>query len=306
MHILGINAFHGDASAALIGPDGLVSAVEQERFNRIKHWAGFPDLAARFCLRDVDPAGVQVAISRDPTAHFWRKLGRLATRPSYWSRALSRARNSAEVAQLGKSIGRLTGVDGNAKVHFVEHHRAHLASAFFCSPFEEAAVVSVDGFGDYSSVMWGVGRGNKIEVKGSVQFPHSLGLFYTAFTQYLGFPKYGDEYKMMGLSAYGEPRFRDRVRQVLRTKGADVRLNLEYFTHHSDGVEMSWEGGEPVLANVNPFKADAVRCDPLAHALSQRDDAIGSQPLLVGEPRQTSREGGIVPKNLDVGRHIGV
>jgi carbamoyltransferase len=255
MHILGLNAFHGDASAAILDSNGLVAAVEQERFNRIKHWAGFPDLAAQFCLKHVDPSGpLHVAISRDPKSHFWTKVARLATRPGYWPRAISRARNSAEIAQLGKRLGHLTGSGRRTTIHHVEHHRAHLASAFFCSPFEEAAVVSIDGFGDFSSVMWGVGRGNKIDVRGSVQFPHSLGLFYTAFTQYLGFPKYGDEYKMMGLSAYGEPRYRDKVRQALTTRGADVRLNLDFFTHHSHGVEMSWEGGEPTIGTVYSSK----------------------------------------------------
>jgi len=135
-------------------------------------------------------------------------------------------------------------------VHFVEHHRAHLASAFFASPFEEAAVISIDGFGDFSSVMWGVGKGNQIDVRGSVSFPHSLGIFYTAFTQFLGFLKYGDEYKMMGLSAYGEPRFAEQVRRVIRTHRDQCRLDLDYFTHHSKGVEMTWYGGEPVLSPV--------------------------------------------------------
>ncbi len=137
-----------------------------------------------------------------------------------------------------------------ATIHFVEHHRAHLASAFFASPFDEAAVVSIDGFGDFSSVMWGVGRGQHIEVKGCVRFPHSLGQFYTAFTQLLGFPKYGDEYKMMGLSAYGRPRFAEQVRDVVRVEGDQVRLNLDYFVHHSQGVEMTWDGGEPFLGPI--------------------------------------------------------
>jgi carbamoyltransferase len=137
-----------------------------------------------------------------------------------------------------------------ANFHFVEHHRARLASAFFASPFEDAAIVSIDGFGDFSSVMWGLGQGSQIRVQGSVLFPHSLGIFYTAFTQFLGFPKYGDEYKMMGLSAYGEPRFADRVRQVVRTEQGQCRLNLDYFTHHSQGVEMTWNGGEPALGSV--------------------------------------------------------
>jgi carbamoyltransferase len=136
------------------------------------------------------------------------------------------------------------------RIHHIEHHRAHLASAFYASPFEEAAVVSVDGFGDFSSVMWGVGRDNQLEILGSVQFPHSLGLFYTAFTQFLGFPKYGDEYKMMGLAAYGEPRHSQEVREIVRTDDGAVRLNLDYFIHHSIGVDMSWDGGEPLLGNV--------------------------------------------------------
>jgi carbamoyltransferase len=135
-------------------------------------------------------------------------------------------------------------------VHFVEHHRAHMASAFFASPFDEAAVISIDGFGDFSSVMWGVGRGNHIEMRGGVRFPHSLGLFYTAFTQFLGFPKYGDEYKMMGLSAYGQPVFVEHVRDVVKVEGDQVRLNLDYFIHHTQGVEMTWDGGEPDLGTV--------------------------------------------------------
>jgi carbamoyltransferase len=193
----------------------------------------------------------QVAISRDPKAHFWSKVARVVTRPGDWSRLSSRAKNTVEVAKLA---GRLSasgiGNSNRPRVHFVEHHRAHLASAFFASPFDEAAVVSIDGFGDYSSVMWGVGRGNHIDVRGCVRFPHSLGQFYTAFTQLLGFPKHGDEYKMMGLSAYGKPRFAAQVRDVVRVEGDQVRLNLDYFVHHSEGVEMTWDGGEPVIGPI--------------------------------------------------------
>src|SRR5262249_10091 len=147
-----------------------------------------------------------IAISRDPKAHLADKLLRVALRPHRWASVTSRAANSARIAQVGRELAD-EGIEAAVtnRVHFVEHHRAHLASAFFASPFEEAAVISIDGFGDFSSVMWGIGRGNQIEIRGSVSFPHSLGIFYTAFTQFLGFPKYGDEYKMMGLSAYGEP-----------------------------------------------------------------------------------------------------
>jgi carbamoyltransferase len=198
---------------------------------------------------------ITFAISRNPKAHLRDKLVRAALRPHRWLNLTSRAVNSARIAQVGEVLAAEGIVSQQARqVHFVEHHRAHLASAFFPSPFEEAAVISIDGFGDFSSVMWGVGKANHIEVRGSVSFPHSLGIFYTAFTQFLGFPKYGDEYKMMGLSAYGEPRFAEQVRRVVRTQRDRCRLDLDYFTHHSKGVEMTWYGGEPVLGEVFSHK----------------------------------------------------
>ena len=249
MNILGLNAFHGDASAALLRDGQLVAALEEERLNRVKHWAGLPVLAAKACLQGTQPD--HVAISRNPKAHLADKLLRVALRPHRWLNLSSRAVNSVRIAQVGELLAAEGIVPRGARqVHFVEHHRAHLASAFFASPFEEAAVISIDGFGDFSSVMWGVGKGNQIDVRGSVSFPHSLGIFYTAFTQFLGFPKFGDEYKMMGLSAYGEPRFAEQVRSVVRTERDQCRLNLEYFTHHSKGVDMTWYGGEPVVGAV--------------------------------------------------------
>lgn len=256
MTILGLNAFHGDSSAVLLRDGELVCAAEEERFNRVKHWAGFPQGAVAACLSGESPE--HVAVSRDPSAQFWRKLARVVVRPQYWRRAADRGRNLLHVSRVAAALGG----DHTAKVHFVEHHRAHLASAFFCSPFEEAAVVSIDGFGDFSSVMWGVGRGNKIEIRGAVRFPHSLGIFYTAFTQFLGFPKYGDEYKMMGLAAYGEPRFLKQVREVVSTKADQVRLNLDYFVHHSTGVDMTWDDCEPVLGTVYSSKMVEVFGEP--------------------------------------------
>jgi carbamoyltransferase len=249
MKILGLNAFHGDASAALVLDGHLVAALEEERLNRIKHWAGLPLLAAKACLEGAQPD--HIAISRNPKAHLRDKLMRTVLRPHRWFNLSSRAVNSLRIAQVGEALAAEGIVSQQTQhVHFVEHHRAHLASAFFASPFEEAAVISIDGFGDFSSVMWGVGKGNQIDVRGSVSFPHSLGIFYTAFTQFLGFPKYGDEYKMMGLSAYGEPRFAEQVRHLIRTQADQCRLDLDYFTHHSRGVEMTWYGGEPVLSAV--------------------------------------------------------
>jgi carbamoyltransferase len=250
--ILGLNAFHGDSSAAVFAGGQLLSAAEEERYNRVKHWAGLPAAAAADCLR---MAGVErvdhIAVSRDPGAHLFNKLVRISFQPGLWRSAATRAANSICFSRIREDLS-TAGVPGleAAEIHYVEHHRAHLASAFFASPFEEAAVVSIDGFGDFASMMWGVGRGATLDVRGEVQFPHSLGIFYTAFTQYLGFPNYGDEYKMMGLSAYGQPRFRDEVRRIVRVEGDQVRLNLDYFQHHTTGVQMTWAGGAPEVGPV--------------------------------------------------------
>ena len=284
MNILGLNAFHGDASAALLRDGQLVAALEEERLNRVKHWAGLPVLAAKACLEGAQPD--HIAISRNPKAHLADKVLRVALRPHRWASLTSRAANSARIAQVGEALA-AEGIVARARpqVHFVEHHRAHLASAFFASPFEQAAVISIDGFGDFSSVMWAVGKGNQVEVRGSVSFPHSLGIFYTAFTQFLGFPKYGDEYKMMGLSAYGEPRFAEEVRQVVRTVDDQCRLNLDYFTHHSKGVEMTWYGGEPALGAVFSHKmAEKFGAPRVPRSeIQQRDKDIAASVQLVLE-----------------------
>ncbi|MGA8507037.1 MAG: carbamoyltransferase N-terminal domain-containing protein, partial [Candidatus Sulfotelmatobacter sp.] len=284
MKILGLNAFHGDASAAVLWDGQLVAALEEERLNRIKHWAGLPLLAAKACLEGAQPD--HIAISRNPKAHLKDKLVRAALRPHRWLNLTSRAVNSARIAQVGEVLAAEGIVSQQARqVHFAEHHRAHLASAFFSSPFEEAAVISIDGFGDFSSVMWGVGKANQIEVRGSVSFPHSLGVFYTAFTQFLGFPKYGDEYKMMGLSAYGEPRFVEQVRRVVCTQRDQCRLDLDYFTHHSKGVEMTWYGGEPVLGEVFSHKMVEEFGDPrtTGSEIRQRDMDLAASVQLVLE-----------------------
>ncbi len=284
MNILGLNAFHGDASAALLRDGQLVAALEEERLNRVKHWAGLPVLAAKACLEGTQPD--HIAISRNPKAHLADKLLRVALRPHRWAGLSSRAANSARIAQVEQALA-AEGIVARVtpQVHFVEHHRAHLASAFFASPFEQAAVISIDGFGDFSSVMWGVGKGNQIDVRGSVSFPHSLGIFYTAFTQFLGFPKYGDEYKMMGLSAYGEPRFAEEVRQAVRTQDDQCRLNLDYFTHHSKGVEMTWYGGEPALGPVFSHKmAEKFGAPRVPRSeIQQRDKDIAASVQLVLE-----------------------
>lgn len=254
MNILGINAYHGDASAAVVVDGQLVAAAEEERFNRIKHAAGFPAHAIRYCLEaaGIKPREIEhVALARDPRARIWKKAAYAVRMPRLlWERLNVHAKFAGIDEELGNALG-VGREEIKADFHRVEHHKAHLASAFFVSPFEEAALLSVDGLGDFASTMWGLGSGNNIKVGGAIAFPHSLGIFYTALTQYLGFWHYGDEYKVMGLGSYGEPEFHDRFDDIVQLNGGlSFSLGLDYFVHHRTGPEMTWRDGAPILGKL--------------------------------------------------------
>jgi carbamoyltransferase len=185
-----------------------------------------------------------VAIPRNPYARLFTKLFYSLRMPSF---ARQRAKVLATFTGIPEALAAVFDADPKkvkAKFHRVEHHQAHLASSFFVSPFERAALLSADGLGDFASTMWGAGNASHMRIRGSVAFPHSLGLFYSAVTQFLGFLKYGDEYKVMGLGAYGEPErlkdFRDIVHFDENSGGNGFRLGLKYFTHHRTGPEMTW------------------------------------------------------------------
>jgi carbamoyltransferase len=255
MIILGINAYHADSSAAIFVNGKLVAAIEEERFKRIKHWAGFPQLAIEFCLREAGISYEQVdhfAIGRDPKAKFFKKLLYLAANPKgSFSVIKDRVSNSRKVSSLDKELANISGLALEAfkgKVAQVEHHRSHLASAFFASPFDEAALLSIDGSGDFTTTMIGIGKGNNIKVLDSVDFPHSIGIFYTAMTQLLGFPHYGDEYKVMGMAPYGEPKYLDKLNDVVRlTKDGLFTLNLKYFRSATQGVISYGDDNVPIV-----------------------------------------------------------
>jgi carbamoyltransferase len=242
--ILGINAFHANASAAILVDGNLVAAVEEERFNRVKYAAGFPAQAIRYCLQ---AAGVtlaevdHVAIPRDPWARLGTKLRYAIRMPAFgWDRARAMSRFAGIRDSLAAACG-MSPRDIRAQFYRVEHHRAHLSSAFFVSPFDCAAVLSADGLGDFASTMWATGEGSDLRVHGAVAFPNSMGLYYTALTQYLGFLQYGEEFKVMGLAASGEPAYRDEFRRIIAPEaGVGFRLGLEFFTHHRHGAEMTW------------------------------------------------------------------
>jgi carbamoyltransferase len=255
--ILGLNAFHGDAAAALLVDGELLAAAEEERFNRVKHCAGFPELAAAWCLAD---AGLKpeeldhVAVSRDPKANLGQKVMRTIRHGASARYLKARLENAARVRDVRTQLAGALGVEPDAlraDFHNVEHHQAHVASAFFVSPFEDAAILSVDGFGDFASTMLAEGHGNRFEVLERVLFPHSLGIFYTAVTQWLGFPKYGDEGKVMGLAPYGKPeRYLPKMRELVRLDGGLFRLGLDWFTHDKEGVDMTWDEQTPTIGRI--------------------------------------------------------
>jgi carbamoyltransferase len=248
--ILGLNAYHGDASACLVRDGVLVAAAEEERFRRIKHWAGFPSEAIRYCL---DEAGAtladiaHVAINSDPKANFLKKVGYTLLRRPNIRFILDRVHNQAKRQSVEEELaGVFPGAEFKGQMHRVEHHMAHLASCFLVSPFREATVASIDGFGDFSSAAWGIGRVDAIDVEGRVYFPHSLGIFYQALTQFLGFPYYGDEYKVMGLAPYGTPKFLPEMRKIVRLlKGGAFALETRFFRHHKEKISYEWQGGSP-------------------------------------------------------------
>jgi len=256
MIILGINAYHANASAAIVVDGQLIAAAEEERFNRVKYAAGLPVQAVRYCLAEAGATLAQVdhfAIPRNPWARMGTKLRYALRMPKF---AIERARVMARFTGIKEELAAAFEIAPEVirgAFHRVEHHVAHLASAYFVSPFDRAAVLSVDGLGDFASAMWADGEGAKLTPHGATTFPHSLGMYYTALTQYLGFWKFGDEYKVMGLGAYGTPQYLDAFRKIVRADASmKFQLNLEYFTHQRSGPEMTWRdaGTTPVLGRL--------------------------------------------------------
>lgn len=265
MIILGINAYHADSSAAIFVNGQLVAATEEERFRRIKHWAGFPSEAVKFCLKE---AGVSlkevdfVCIGRDPKAKRWNKikyvLGNIGKKNTLIT---DRIKNRKQVTSIEAELSAISGLEESEikpKVRNVEHHRAHLASAFFASPFEESAILSIDGSGDFTTTMIAVGKGNQIEVLDSLDFPVSAGLFYTAFTQYLGFPHYGDEYKVMGLAPYGEPKYVDQIRNILKFEPNGLFSWDETYFARPTEIKLGYDDNIPTVSTLFSSRMEEV------------------------------------------------
>ena len=254
MKILGLNAYHGDSAACLFIDGKLTAAAEEERFRRIKHWAGLPTQAINYCLEEAKLRLEEIdhiAVNRKPGANNLRRLGFGLTHLPHPKLIAQKIKDSRSAASIKEVLQASYGIEIKAEVHHVEHHLAHLASAFLVSGFSEAACISIDGFGDFASTAFGSGKGTDVKIDSRVYFPHSLGIFYSALTQFLGFPHYGDEYKVMGLAPYGEPTFLDALREVVRIRpDGTFRLNLKFFRHHGGAVSFTWKDRAPELGTL--------------------------------------------------------
>ncbi len=252
MYILGLSSFSHESSCALIRDGRIVCLMEEERFSREKHTAKFPEQAVRAALRQ---AGISIG-DVEAVTFFWVPVRELAgnlrhiltffpqtlnllTAPS-GGEDLTALKRLWKMQTVGRELARRVGRPQDGKVHFVEHHLCHAASAFFISPFEEAAILTVDGRGESATTLMARGRGNKIEKLFEVKVPHSLGHLYAAVTAYLGFRPFFDEWKVMGMSAYGQKTRAEEFEQLIRLKdGGGFELDLDFFRFHTHG-QKSW------------------------------------------------------------------
>jgi carbamoyltransferase len=254
MYILGINAYHGDAAACIFKDNKILAAAEEERFTRIKHTAGFPIKSIKFCLDKAQISIEQVdhiTINRNPNQKLFKKILFASTKLFSLNFIKNRFNNFKKINSIKDEFESHFKTKINSKIHNIDHHTAHISSSVFFSGMKNSNFLSVDGFGDFVSTVTGYYDGKKINKFDEVLFPHSLGLFYTAMTQYLGFMNYGDEYKVMGLAPYGEPKYAHQLKKIVKYDRKKLfKLNLKYFLHHTGNVEMTWLNGEPKIGQV--------------------------------------------------------
>ena len=239
-YVLGLNFLHSDTSSCIFKNGQLIAAVEEERFTRIKHTSVFPKNSIIFCLEEakIDISQVNIiAINSNPFSSLIRKILFTLKNLRRLNLAFKSVQNIKKKLSIKKNI---LEIDKKfffkGKIKYIDHHESHIASSLYFSKFEECVNLSIDGFGDFASCAWGVFEKNKLTIDKRIHFPHSLGIFYQAITQFLGFKNYGDEYKVMGLSSYGEPKYLKEMSKLLFNINDGFELNLNYFIHHNTNI----------------------------------------------------------------------
>lgn len=292
MNILGLNFLHPNAAAAIFTGGRLAAAAEEERFNRVKFSAGIPVSAIAFCLKEagLDFKDINViAYARSATTriankdqvHFQDRIYKISS-------LYDRYRISLKFINFKDTLAEQFHIPVESltfKLQEQDHHLAHMLSGFLCSPFDEALVISSDAFGDFVSLKTGIGRGQHVEIASQVEFPHSVGLFYTMVSQFLGFSRYGDESKVMGLSTFGYPEYTDRLRTIISRDNGSLRLNLKYFTQEN-GVGTSWSEHTPDISRVYNQNLEHLlggRREPEQEITSRHQNIAASMQHLVEE-----------------------
>ncbi len=262
MIILGINAYHPDSSACLLIDGEIKIAIEEERLNRIKHWSGFPKLSIIECLKNqkIQTSDIDlIAINHNFYSNLINKVKFIMFNKPRIGFYLNRLNNHLKKQNILDTFKEEVGDLRKAcKLFEVDHHKSHVASSYYDSPYDDSVNLSIDGFGDFASLTWGKSKNNKITIDKKILFPHSLGIFYESFTQLLGFNNFGDEYKIMGLSSYGKPSEISKVKKIINIKNnGGFGLNLNYFNHHKKSTNYSWNNcspKSPILFNEQIFK----------------------------------------------------
>jgi carbamoyltransferase len=243
MNILGLTYLSHDCGAVIISDGKLLAAVEEERLNRDKHTTSFPHKAIEYCLETagISPKEVDyLVLPSKPFIHLANRIEYAINIFPKTFRFLWHNLYNATWTYKMRDIDapRKAGIGENCKKIKIEHHLAHAASSFFCSPFEDAAIITTDGRGEWPCLLFASGRGNKIKTIRKSYFPHSLGQIYQAFTEYLGFPDYGDEYKVMGLSGYGKPTHMELLREIIQFKDGELTINQKFMNYHIFNMNM--------------------------------------------------------------------
>ena len=264
--IIGINTYHADSSACILIDGKLTAAIEEERINRKKHFSGYPIESIKECLRIANIQELEItdiAFNTKPISNILAKsifvLKNFSFKKNFFVERINKK------ISIKKTLHKEFNLNKNIKFHYIEHHLAHIASAFYPSGFEIADGLSIDGSGDFVTLAISECRNNKIKIKEKINFPNSLGIFYHAMTQFLGFKNYGDEYKVMGLAAYGSPKYFDKIKDNLFKNNNKLifELNLEYFNHHKNNFQ--YIAGESLVIdqifNTNLIKLFSLELD---------------------------------------------
>ncbi len=286
--ILGINCNHADSSACIIKNGKLLFAIEEERINRIKHWAGLPCSSIDACLKytNINLSDItDIAINTNPFSNFHHKIIFFIKNYLFGKKKFEIAGRLKKKFTLKKDINKFfypQNLSKKINIHYIDHHISHIASAFYPSNFKKAVGLSIDGFGDFCSVSIAKCENDKIEIIKKEFFPDSLGVFYECFTQLIGFKNYGDEYKMMGLSSYGKPKYYDKILKNLFKEEKGIKLNLKYFNHTDKNYTYKFQG-KPEQSNLfsnnlkNLFNITELNFDKVSDI--QKDLASSAQKI---------------------------